>query len=114
VPFPGGVLTDTFQTSEDSDTMDQSVFTANSERVRRQNEQPITVIIANPPYSAWQKSANENNANDHYETLDGRIMERMRQLQGLLIKDNFTILTSVRSAGPRTGSRALIVRARVS
>jgi predicted helicase len=75
VPFPGGVLTDTFQTSEDSDTMDQSVFTANSERVRRQNEQPITVIIANPPYSAGQKSANENNANDHYETLDGRIME---------------------------------------
>jgi predicted helicase len=75
VPFPGGVLTDTFQTSEDSDTMDQSVFTENSERVRRQNEQPITVIIANPPYSAGQKSANENNANDHYATLDSRIEE---------------------------------------
>lgn len=74
-PFPGGVLTDTFQTSEDNDTMDQSVFTENSERVLRQNEQPITVIIGNPPYSAGQKSANENNANDHYETLDGRIAE---------------------------------------
>ena len=75
VPFPGGVLTDTFQTSEDNDTMDQSVFMANSERVQRENEQPITVIFGNPPYSAGQKSANENNANDHYETLDSRIEE---------------------------------------
>lgn len=73
VPFPGGVLTDTFQTSEDNDTMDQSVFMANSDRVQRENEQPITVIFGNPPYSAGQKSANENNANDHYETLDNRI-----------------------------------------
>ena len=75
VPFPGGVLTDTFQTSEDNDTIDQSVFMANSERVQRENEQPITVIFGNPPYSAGQKSANENNANDHYETLDSRIEE---------------------------------------
>ena len=73
VPFPGGVLTDTFQTSEANDTMDQSVFMANSERVQRENEQPITVIFGNPPYSAGQKSANENNANEHYETLDSRI-----------------------------------------
>ena len=51
VPFPGGVLTDTFQTSEANDTMDQSVFMANSERVQRENEQPITVIFGNPPYS---------------------------------------------------------------
>ena len=75
VPFPGGVLTDTFQSSEGNDTLDQRVFTANSERVRRQNEQPITVIIGNPPYSAGQKSANENNANEHYATLDARIEE---------------------------------------
>ena len=74
-PFEGAVLTDTFQMTEASNTLDEAVFSENTERVRRQNELPIRVIVGNPPYSVGQKSANDNNQNDSYPTLDGRIAE---------------------------------------
>ena len=47
----------------------------NSERVLRQQEAPITVIIGNPPYSAGQKNANDDNQNEHYPTLEKFIRE---------------------------------------
>lgn len=72
-PFEGAVLTDTFQMTEASNTLDEAVFSANSERVKRQNELPIRVIVGNPPYSVGQSSANDNNANETYPTLDSRI-----------------------------------------
>lgn len=73
VPFEGGVLTDTFQMTEAGDTIDEVVFGENSERARRQNELPIRVIVGNPPYSAKQESANDNNQNESYPSLDARI-----------------------------------------
>ncbi len=75
VPFKGAVLCDTFQMSEGEDTLDIEAFIDNSERVLAQNEKDIRVIVGNPPYSAGQKSANDNNANERYETLDGRIAD---------------------------------------
>lgn len=75
VPFEGGVLTDTFQMTEAEDTLDERVFAENSERVRRQNRLPIRVIVGNPPYSVGQKSANDNNQNESYPSLDARIAE---------------------------------------
>lgn len=74
-PFPGAVLTDTFQMDEENGRLDIETFVDNSERVLRQKETPIHVIVGNPPYSAKQKNANDNNANEHYSRLDGRIME---------------------------------------
>ena len=73
VPFEGGVLTDTFQMHEDGDTMDDEVFSENTERILRQMETPIDVIVGNPPYSAGQKNANDNNQNMSYPTLDAKI-----------------------------------------
>lgn len=73
VPFEGGVLTDTFQMTEAEDTLDDRVFAENSERVRKQNQLPIRVIVGNPPYSVGQKSANDNNQNESYPSLDARI-----------------------------------------
>ena len=72
-PFPGLVLTDTFQAYEQGDEDDLGVFPENNERINRQRSLPITVIVGNPPYSAGQKSANDNNANDKYEQLDAAI-----------------------------------------
>ena len=74
-PFEGAVLTDTFQMTEASNTLDEAVFSENSERVKRQNELPIRVIVGNPPYSVGQKSANDNNQNESYPTLDAHIAE---------------------------------------
>ena len=72
-PFEGIVLTDTFQMSEDADTLDTTLFTGNNDRATRQLDTDITVIVGNPPYSAGQTSANDNNANQTYPILDASI-----------------------------------------
>ena len=72
-PFDGIVLTDTFQSWEDGDQQDLNVFPENNERLMRQKQLPIRVIIGNPPYSVGQESANDDNANLKYPTLDGEI-----------------------------------------
>ena len=44
-------------------------------RVQEQNEQPISVIIGNPPYNANQQNENDNNKNREYPEIDRRIRE---------------------------------------
>lgn len=82
-PFTGIVWTDTFQMSENEQVSEateglQFKFmhltpSVNSTRARGQFHSPIHVIIGNPPYSAGQTSANDNNQNLRYEQLDRRI-----------------------------------------
>ena len=74
VPFEGICLTDTFQMYE-SDDLISHYMPDNSERRKRQKAQDIKVILGNPPYSAGQSSANDNNANVTYPYLDGRIRD---------------------------------------
>lgn len=73
LPFEGAVLTDTFQMYEEGDPIDLETFVDNTERILREMETPITVIIGNPPYSIGQSNANDNNQNMKYETLDKKI-----------------------------------------
>lgn len=73
LPFDGIVLTDTFQMTEDGDTLDQAIFPQNNERAAHQKALDIRVIIGNPPYSVGQTSGNDNNANLKYPTLDDSI-----------------------------------------
>jgi predicted helicase len=47
----------------------------NTERIKRQNERKISVIISNPPYNANQLNENENNKNREYPLTDRRIKE---------------------------------------
>ncbi len=72
-PFPGLILTDTFQSWEDGDTLDTTVFIQNNARLERLKALPIQVIVGNPPYSVGQDSANDDNANESYPTLDAAI-----------------------------------------
>jgi predicted helicase len=74
-PFPGLVLTDTFQSYEDGDRDDLHNFPENNERIARQRALPITVIVGNPPYSVGQDSANDDNANQAYPTIDAAIRD---------------------------------------
>lgn len=73
-PFEGICLTDTFQMYEKDDLVDE-LLEDNSARRKRQKELDIRVIVGNPPYSAGQTSANDNNANVEYPALDRRIEE---------------------------------------
>lgn len=47
----------------------------NVERIQRQNEKTISVIIGNPPYNAKQENYNFQNANRAYQDIDARIKE---------------------------------------
>jgi predicted helicase len=71
--FPGLILTDTFQSYEEGDRQDLAIFPENNSRIVRQRELPITVVLGNPPYSVGQDSANDDNQNTSYPTIDDAI-----------------------------------------
>ncbi len=75
VPFNGIVLTDTFESTEEQPVLDDKLFGENNARLKEQQKEPITVIIGNPPYSAKQKNANDDNSNLHYPNLEKRIAD---------------------------------------
>jgi len=52
-----------------------SLSDENAERIKRQNERKISVIIGNPPYNANQMNENENNKNRQYPQIDKRIKD---------------------------------------
>lgn len=72
--FEGIVLTDTFESTETEDTLDDSFFGTNDKRLKRQQEKPITAIIGNPPYSFGQKDGNDDNQNINYPKLERTIL----------------------------------------
>jgi predicted helicase len=75
LPFEGLVLADTFQMAEDGDVDDLQVFPENNERLTKQRDLDIRVIVGNPPYSSGQESANDNNQNEKYPHLDASIRD---------------------------------------
>jgi predicted helicase len=76
-PFPGICLTDTFQLGETEYGQKQfnEIFPQNYERVLKQQNTPLRIIIGNPPYSVGQKSANDNAQNQSYPILENRIAD---------------------------------------
>lgn len=75
--FNGICLTDTFQLGETDNAGDlfTDMLPQNSERVMEQKKAPVRIIIGNPPYSAKQKTANDNAQNQKYAKLDGRVAD---------------------------------------
>ncbi len=72
-PFPGLCFADTLDMAE---AQQGALFTAaNTERVDREKEAAITVIIGNPPYNVGQRSENDNNKNRKYKVVDERIRQ---------------------------------------
>jgi predicted helicase len=88
VPFDGIALTDTFQLNESDGAFDSVVFPENSERVKRQKNQDIRVIVMNPPYSGGQTSANDNNQNQKYPVLDESITNTYARLSTATLKNS--------------------------
>src|SRR5690554_4642842 len=109
VPFEGICLTDTFQMYESEDLVDQ-LLEENSERRKRQKSLDIRVIIGNPPYSAGQSSANDNNANVAYPELDERIRttyaDRSVATNKNALYDSY--IRAIRWASDRIGEQGVI------
>ena len=111
VPFTNILLTDTFQMTEDNDELDAAgVFEANNAGVVAQNALPITVIVGNPPYSAGQASANDNNQNLKYPTLDKRIEQTYAKLSTAQNKNSLydSYIRAIRWASDRIGDRGVV------
>jgi predicted helicase len=73
-PFEGICFVDTLELAEDRQ-LPLWVVEENTERIKREKEADIMVVIGNPPYNAWQKSENDNNKNRPYPIIDQRIRE---------------------------------------
>ena len=72
-PFDGLCLADTFQSTETGGGVLNKVLPRNHYRLARQLDLPIEVIVANPPYSVGQRSADDNARNIRYEKSDLRL-----------------------------------------
>lgn len=108
-PFEGICLTDTFQMYESEDLVD-ALLEENSARRKRQKALDITVIMGNPPYSAGQTSANDNNANISYPDLDKRISTTYAALSTATNKNALydSYIRSIRWASDRIGEQGVI------
>ncbi len=74
-PFPGICLVDTFELAEAEQASLGFMTAENAERVKRQKDSPIFVVIGNPPYNANQQNEDDNNKNRKYHVVDRRIAE---------------------------------------
>ena len=73
--FEGMVWRDTFNAMTRGEGQQSSMqfMQDNDRRAKRQDEAQIGVMIGNPPYSAWQRSADDDNANVFYSHMRRRI-----------------------------------------
>ena len=77
-PFGGIVLTDTFNLLTERG-FPRLWLPDNSERAERQQKLPIQVVVGNPPWSAGQRSAADDNPNVDYPELEARVAGDLRR-----------------------------------
>ena len=112
-PFNGIVLTDTFNLNkkEDEPTLfPKEWLPDNSTRAERQQKLPIQVIVGNPPWSAGQKSASDDNPNVEYLALEERISETYAEYSTATLKRNLydTYKMAIRWASDRIQKQGII------
>ena len=108
-PFPGICLTDTFQLYEKDDLI-SNLLVDNSDRRIRQKKLDIRVIMGNPPYSAGQESANDNNQNVGYPDLDQSIRDTYAKHSTATNKNALydSYIRAIRWASDRVGKSGII------
>jgi len=74
-PFEGMCFVDTLDLAKGQQSTFGFMTEENVVRVERERQSPITVIIGNPPYNAWQLNENDNNKNRKYEIIDRRVSQ---------------------------------------
>ena len=109
-PFGGIVLTDTFNLHTERSGFPREWLPDNSERVERQQKLPIQVIVGNPPWSAQQRSAADNNPNVEYPELETRVRDtyavRSRATRKSMLYDTYKM--AIRWASDRIGEQGVV------
>jgi predicted helicase len=90
--------------------MGHEAFPENNERLARQNQTEIRVIVGNPPYSVGQDNANDNNQNLAYPILDQRIRETYAAYSTAVNKNSLydSYIRAFRWASDRMGQHGVI------
>ena len=86
--FNGMVLTDTFHLYEQDRDMIAQLLPDNSNKRTLQKKRDIRVILGNPPYSAKQKSAKDDNQNIKYPNLDESIRRNFSSTSSATLKQD--------------------------
>ncbi len=109
LPFEGICLTDTFALQEGDDQL-SFYMKDNTNRRERQKKTDIRVILGNPPYSAGQKSEEDNARNVRYPRLDDRIRSTYaeRSSAGLLQNLYDSYVRAIRWGGDRLGEAGVM------
>ena len=109
-PFNGIVLTDTFNLHTDRTGFPKAWLPDNSERVERQQELPIQVVVGNPPWSAGQQSSADDNPNVDYPELETRIAETYAEHSTATNKNSLydTYKMAIRWASDRIGEQGIV------
>ena len=71
--FEGLCFVDTLDLASHAQQQMGFMTAANTQRVSRQKQAPITVVIGNPPYNANQVDESDNNKNRAYPAIDAHI-----------------------------------------
>ena len=109
-PFGGIVLTDTFNLHTKRIGFPKIWLPVNSERVERQQQQSIYVIVGNPPWRAGQKKLVDDNPNLDYRELRARVTKTYAYFSTARLKNSLydTYKMAVRWASDRIGERGVI------
>jgi Predicted helicase len=109
-PFKGIVLTDTFESTErDAPCMDE-LLVENNRRLKKQQVEPITVIIGNPPYRKIKSTANDFSAVQSYPVLDKKIKDTYAHETNASLKNALqnSYIRALRWASDRIGNNGII------
>lgn len=107
-PFEGISLVDTFELAEGRQL---PLFAPeNTQRVQRQKETPIFVIIGNPPYNVGQLHENDNNKNRKYVVIDKRVAETYAEDSQATLKSQLSdpYIKAIRWATDRIGDEGIV------
>lgn len=107
-PFNGIALADTFQISEEDDKLDVEVFRRNNERIQRQRNAPIHVVIGNPPWTDGQDSADDFNSRMEYPSLDSRVSRTYTALSSAQKTKKDSYIRAFRWASDRIQNRGIV------
>ena len=110
VPFGGIVLTDTFNLHTERTGFPKAWLPDNSERVERQQKLPLQVIVGNPPWSAGQRSAADDNPNVDYPALERRVADTYAARSTATNKNRLynTYRMAIRWASDRIGDQGVV------
>ena len=111
--FNGIVLTDTFNLNkkgEEPTLFPKDWMPDNNERAECQQDLPIQVIVGNPPWSAGQKSATDDNPNVDYPALENRVEKTYASRSATTLKRHLydTYKMAIRWASDRIEEQGVI------